>query len=76
MDNLTHSLVGLAAAKAGLEKLSPGATVVCSYEVARLLHGNQIFIGRHDKTSIADSQLPISDLKLPGPGFLQSLACR
>jgi len=29
MDNLTHSLVGLAAAKSGLEKLSPGATTVC-----------------------------------------------
>jgi inner membrane protein len=29
MDNLTHTLVGLAAAKAGLERLSPGATVVC-----------------------------------------------
>src|SRR4051812_23095441 len=29
MDNLTHSLVGLAAAKAGLEKLSPGTTAVC-----------------------------------------------
>ncbi|MFN2510527.1 MAG: metal-dependent hydrolase [Pyrinomonadaceae bacterium] len=29
MDNLTHSLVGLTASKAGLEKLSPGATVVC-----------------------------------------------
>ncbi|HET6862262.1 MAG TPA: metal-dependent hydrolase [Pyrinomonadaceae bacterium] len=29
MDNLTHSLVGLAVAKAGLEKLSPGATTVC-----------------------------------------------
>jgi inner membrane protein len=29
MDNLTHSLVGLAAAKAGLERLSPGATIVC-----------------------------------------------
>lgn len=29
MDNLTHSLVGLVAAKAGLEKLSPGATVLC-----------------------------------------------
>jgi inner membrane protein len=29
MDNLTHSLVGLAAAKAGLEKLSPGATMLC-----------------------------------------------
>jgi len=29
MDNLTHSLVGLTAAKAGLEKLSPCATVLC-----------------------------------------------
>lgn len=29
MDNLTHTLVGLAAAKAGLERLSPGATAVC-----------------------------------------------
>jgi|SRR5215831_873247 len=29
MDNLAHSLVGLTAAKAGLEKLSPGATTVC-----------------------------------------------
>lgn len=29
MDNLTHSLLGLTAAKAGLERLSPGATVLC-----------------------------------------------
>ncbi len=29
MDNLTHSLVGLVASKAGLEKLSPGATILC-----------------------------------------------
>jgi inner membrane protein len=29
MDNLTHSLVGLTAARAGLERLSPGATAVC-----------------------------------------------
>ena len=29
MDNLTHSLVGLAASKARLEKLSPGATTLC-----------------------------------------------
>ncbi len=28
MDNLTHSLVGLTAAKAGLERLSPGATAL------------------------------------------------
>lgn len=29
MDNLTHSFVGLTVAKAGLEKLSPGATTLC-----------------------------------------------
>ena len=29
MDNLTHSLVGLAAAKAGLERLSPASTALC-----------------------------------------------
>ena len=29
MDNLTHTFVGITAAKAGLEKLSPGATVLC-----------------------------------------------
>ena len=29
MDNLTHTLVGLAAAKAGLERASPYATAVC-----------------------------------------------
>ena len=29
MDNLTHSLVGLTTAKAGLERFSPYATVVC-----------------------------------------------
>jgi inner membrane protein len=29
MDNLTHSLLGLTAAKAGLERLSPGAGLLC-----------------------------------------------
>jgi inner membrane protein len=29
MDNLTHSLVGLAVAKSGLEKFSPATTLVC-----------------------------------------------
>src|SRR5690349_5603283 len=29
MDNLTHSLLGLAAAKSGLDRLSPGATTLC-----------------------------------------------
>jgi inner membrane protein len=31
MDNLTHSLVGLAASKAGLERLSPHTTAVCIF---------------------------------------------
>ena len=29
MDNLTHSLVGLTVARAGLDRLSPGATALC-----------------------------------------------
>jgi inner membrane protein len=48
LDNLTHSLVGLTAAKAGLEKLSPGATLLCvlaanspDSDVAILLFGDR-----------------------------------
>lgn len=48
MDNLTHSLVGLTAAKAGLERLSPGATLLCvlaanspDSDVAVLLFGDR-----------------------------------
>jgi len=48
MDNLTHSLVGLAAAKAGLERLSPGAGALCvlaanapDIDVAILLFGDR-----------------------------------
>lgn len=48
MDNLTHTLVGLTAAKAGLEKLSPGAATICvlaanapDADVAILLFGDR-----------------------------------
>lgn len=48
MDNLTHSLVGLTAAKAGLERLSPGATPLAiiaanapDVDVAILLTGDR-----------------------------------
>ncbi len=48
MDNLTHALVGLTAAKAGLERLSPGATLLCVFaanspdsDVAILLFGDR-----------------------------------
>jgi inner membrane protein len=48
MDNLTHSLVGLAASKAGLEKLSPYASLCClvasnapDSDIAVLLFGDR-----------------------------------
>src|SRR5215210_5986876 len=54
MDNLTHSLIGLAAAKAGLEKLSPGATWVCliaanipDADVVTLMGGRWVYLERH-----------------------------
>jgi len=55
MDNLTHSLVGLAAAKAGLERLSPGATTLCVLAanspdadiVALIFGGRWAFLQQH-----------------------------
>lgn len=55
MDNLTHSLVGLAAAKAGLEKLSPGATTLCvlaanapDADIVTLIFGGRwVFLHHH-----------------------------
>jgi len=54
MDNLTHSLIGLAAAKAGLEKLSPGATALCLIaanlpdgDVITLLGGRWFYLEQH-----------------------------
>jgi inner membrane protein len=54
MDNLTHSLVGLAAAKAGLEKLSPGATALCllaanspDADIVTLVGGRWVYLENH-----------------------------
>ncbi len=54
MDNLTHSLVGLAAAKAGLEKLSPGATALCvlaanspDADLVTLIGGRWLYLQNH-----------------------------
>lgn len=54
MDNLTHSLIGLAAAKAGLEKLSPGATALCvvaanipDADVVTLIGGRWTYLHHH-----------------------------
>ncbi len=54
MDNLTHSLVGLAAAKAGLERVSPGATALCivaanapDADIITLLGGQFTYLEHH-----------------------------
>lgn len=54
MDNLTHSLVGLAAAKAGLERVSPYATVVCvlaanapDADIVTLVGGSLTYLEHH-----------------------------
>jgi inner membrane protein len=54
MDNLTHSLVGLAAAKAGLERLSPGATIACvlaanapDLDILAVLGGRWFYLQHH-----------------------------
>lgn len=54
MDNLTHSLVGLAAAKAGLERWSPAATTLCvlaanapDADILSLLGGRWAYLHHH-----------------------------
>lgn len=54
MDNLTHSLVGLAGAKAGLDKLSPGTTTLCilaanapDADIVALLGGRWAYLHHH-----------------------------
>lgn len=54
MDNLTHSLIGLAASKAGLERLSPGTTTLCvlaanapDADLVALLGGRWAYLHHH-----------------------------
>jgi inner membrane protein len=54
MDNLTHSLVGLVASKAGLERLSPGATALCllaanapDSDIVTLISGRWSYLHHH-----------------------------
>lgn len=54
MDNLTHSLIGLSASKAGLERLSPGTTALCilaanapDADIAALLGGRWSYLHHH-----------------------------
>jgi inner membrane protein len=73
MDNLTHSLVGLTAARAGLERLSPGATVLCviaanspDCDVAILLGGDRwTFLQHHRGITHAIVGVAVLSLVLP-----------
>jgi inner membrane protein len=78
MDNLTHSLVGLAAAKAGLERLSPGATAVCliasnlpDSDLVVLLFGDRwTFLHHHRGITHAIIGIVILGLLLPALYYL------
>lgn len=73
MDNLTHSLVGLVAAKAGLEKLSPGATTLCVLAanspdadiVALIFGGRWVFLQQHRGISHSILGVFVLTLALP-----------
>ena len=63
MDNLTHSLIGLTAAKAGLERLSPGATTLCVLAANAPDTDIVVLIFRdagHFYTTIAESRIRLS----------------
>ena len=73
MDNLTHSLVGLVAAKAGLEKLSPGATTLCVLAanspdadiIALIFGGRWVFLQQHRGISHSILGVFVLTLALP-----------
>ncbi len=73
MDNLTHSLIGLTAAKAGLEKLSPGATTLCILAanspdgdiLALIFGGRWVFLQQHRGVSHSIAGVFVLALALP-----------
>jgi len=80
MDNLTHSLVGLAAAKAGLEKLSPGATTLCvlaanspDADILALAGGRWAYLQNH--RGITHSIIGTIVLALALPLVFHGVAC-
>jgi inner membrane protein len=80
MDNLTHSLVGLAAAKAGLEKLSPGATTLCvlaanspDADIVALVFGRWTYLQQHRGISHSIVGVLVLALALPLAFYLGDL---
>jgi inner membrane protein len=72
VDNLTHSLVGLAAAKAGLERTSPYATPLCvlaanlpDVDLVTLLAGRYVYLEQHRGVSHSIAGTLALSLTLP-----------
>lgn len=81
MDNLTHSLIGLTAAKAGLERLSPGATTLCVLAanapdadiVALIFGGRWVYLQQHRGLSHSIVGVIVLALALPLTFYLGDL---
>ena len=81
MDNLTHSFIGLAASKAGLEKLSPGATTLCvlaanspDADIVALLGGRWTYLQHHRGITHSIIGALVLAIALPVAFYLGDLA--
>jgi inner membrane protein len=72
LENLTHTFVGLAAAKAGLERTSPYATVTClvaanlpDADIVTLVNGPYVYLEQHRGVSHSVAGTLVLGLLLP-----------
>jgi inner membrane protein len=72
MDNLTHSFIGLAVAKSGFERLSPGTTTLCvlaanspDLDIVAILGGRWLFLQQHRGISHSIFGASVLALALP-----------
>ena len=80
MDNLTHSLIGLSASKAGLERLSPGTTTLCilaanapDADILALAGGRWSYLHHHRGITHSIAGIIVLSVALPLVFFLVDL---
>lgn len=80
MDNLTHSLIGLSASKAGLERLSPGTTTLCilaanapDADIVALVGGRWSYLHHHRGITHSIAGTIVLAIALPLVFFLVDL---
>lgn len=80
MDNLTHSLIGLSASKAGLERLSPGTTTLCilaanapDADILALAGGRWSYLHHHRGITHSIAGIIVLSVALPLVFFLGDL---